>query len=210
VQQSDTCLYAVMDGVFVACTSHEEMVHIIRSAFGLLAQEFVAGRGFQKMFMVRAGLAFGPTIHGRNTPGLAFFGDFGDGAAYPQEDYEQSRMPGVKNQLMLSPAMAWAHDVEHTAPPFGIFVHESAQAMPQSVAAQDRGFNSYLFRWWTSDDDSRRLASLTANQVVFYLSHARKNSLALGYSEDRIARHERMAREYFGKRWSSAEGNPEG
>lgn len=201
VQGTDAYTYAVMDGVFVACASRDQMIAIIRTAFCLLAQQFVAAKGAQRMFMVRGGLAFGPALHGRDVPPDAFFGEFGDGRVHSEDEYSNSTLPLVKDQLMLSPAMAWAHAVESSAPPFGVFVHESALAMPQAVSPDDHGFSSYLFRWWPGDDDGRKLAALTAHQVDYYLANARGNSQALGYSRDRIQRHRDLAIEYFGNRW---------
>lgn len=203
--QTNVRTYPVMDGVYVTCNTYECIVDIIRFAFGLLAREFIAAHGARRKFMIRAGLAFGPTLHGRDVPDEAFYDEQNGEREYSRDSYERSEMPAIKNQIFLSPAMAWAFEVERQAPPFGIFVHESAQAMPQAVNPRDRGFSASFFRWWAADEDGRRLAQLTAHQVEYYLAKARMESLSLGYSLDRIDCHRAMAVEYFASFWPEAQ-----
>ncbi len=126
-------VYPVMDGVYATCPSLDEMLRAIRVVFSELGREFLRARGFRKMMMVRAGLAFGGTLHGSDIPDQAFYGDFGDGRQVTKDDFEKSPLFKSRSQILLSPAMIQAYAAESKAPPFGIAIHESAKTIPMLI-----------------------------------------------------------------------------
>jgi len=88
----DVRCYPVMDGIYVTSPSRNTMNHVLRNAFCELAREFVRKPGTDNMHMIRAGLAFGPTLHGSDIPEAAFFGVFDDGREVKKETFEQSTL----------------------------------------------------------------------------------------------------------------------
>ena len=71
------------------------MNRVLRNAFCELAKEFVHTPGTSNMHMMRAGLAFGPTLHGADIPAEAFFGTFNDGREIQAETFAQSPLTQV-------------------------------------------------------------------------------------------------------------------
>ncbi len=135
-------------------------------------------------FMMRAGLAYGPVLHGRDIPEEAF------------ADPEQIR--DTKSSVLLSPAMVLAYRAESKAPPFGIYVDDSAKTFPQLTKPEDAGFISNLYQWWRDDENATAVASRLHEQIVFYLSKSKVHSVGTGYTIDRIKAHGQLVDEYFG------------
>lgn len=147
--------------------------------------------------MMRAGLAFGPTLHGADIPEEAFFGTFNNGVVVEREALTESQLNYARSQVLLSPAMVSAFQAEKLAPPFGIYVDDSAKSYPILSTAQ-HGYISNLFQWWILDHEAREIATALYNQILFYLSKAETHSVGMGYPIDSIDRHRKLAIEYFG------------
>jgi len=182
----DVDIYPVMDGMYITSPNRNIIENIIKEAFKLLAKDFTYAHGTKNMFMVRGGIAFGPVIHGKHIPQEAF------------GTYEIDQ--AVKNAILLSPAMVPANRVESLAPPFGIYVDDSAKTAPILADENDSGFISNLYQWWRNreDEELKQLASDLYQQVKFYLEKAKVHSVGMGYPLDRIEIHAKLALEYFG------------
>ena len=174
------------------------MNRVLRNAFCELAKEFVHTPGTSNMHMMRAGLAFGPTLHGADIPAEAFFGTFNDGREIQAETFAQSPLSQVRLQVLLSPAMVLAYNAEKSAPPFGIYVDDSAKGYPSLCSYSDGSYISNLFQWWILDDEAREIATALYGQILFYLSKSETHSVGMGYPIDAIRRHRELAVEYFG------------
>ena len=99
--------YAVMDGVYVTCASQEGMCKVLRLAFCELGREFINKPGINNMHMIRAGLAFGPAIHGMDVKEEAFLGTY-HGYTITRDMFEHSPLSRIRNHILLSPAMVLA------------------------------------------------------------------------------------------------------
>jgi len=190
--------YPVVDGVYITSPSRNMMNKVLRNAFCELAKEFVHTPGTANMHMMRAGLAFGPTLHGADIPAEAFFGTFNDGREIEAEAFAQSPLSQIRLQVLLSPAMVLAYNAEKCAPPFGIYVDATAKGYPSLCSNSDGSYISNLFQWWILDDEAREIATALYDQVLFYLSKAETHSIGMGYPIDAIRRHRELAFEYFG------------
>ncbi|MDA3906736.1 MAG: hypothetical protein PF484_11735 [Bacteroidales bacterium] len=179
-------IYPVMDGMYITSPDRQTIENIIKEAFKLLANDFIQAGGTKNMFMVRGGIAYGPVIHGKDIDPKAF-GDY---------KIETS----VKNAILLSPAMVPANKVESLAPPFGIYVDDSAKTSPILVNESDFGFISNLYQWWGKKEDEslKLLVSQLYHQIDFYLQKAKVHSVGMGFPLDRIETHLKLAYEYFG------------
>jgi len=176
--------YPVMDGLYVTSGSRTDLMNAIKVAFAHFGRDFIKERGTKNMFMMRGGIAYGPVLHGDNIPDEAFADD--------------KLTSDTKRSILLSPAMVLAYLAESKAPPFGIYVDDSAKTYPQLTKTDDRGFISNLYQWWQFDEDATSLARDLYKQIVFYLDKARIHSVGMGYSVERIQAHGRLAEEYFG------------
>jgi hypothetical protein len=170
-------VYPVMDGFYASSTTQRTMLNFIRSVFKSLAEEFCNERQQLYRFMVRGGLAFGPTVHGRSIPSDA------SRALAGKEWY--------RNSILLGMPMVQAHLCESKAPPFGIFVHESARAL---APVGEKPLHDLWWRWARHDDS---LWTQVSNALDEHFQWCEKRSLPLEYSEDRIRAHRAMAKQYF-------------
>ncbi|MGO9326418.1 MAG: hypothetical protein ACLP07_17825 [Terracidiphilus sp.] len=173
------------------------MQQVLKSAFCELAREFINRPGTENMHMMRAGLAFGPTLHGADTHDEAFYGAHG-GYETTREMFEQSSLDDVRRHVLLSPAMKLAFDAERNAPPFGIFVDDSAKTYPGLTEGTGGGFRSSLYQWWAGDEAAREIAAKLYEQIEFYLDKSEVHSVGLQYPRERIQDHKKLATEYFG------------
>lgn len=190
--------YPVMDGVYVTSSSRNDMNGVLRNAFCELGREFVGRPGTAKMHMMRAGLAFGPTLHGADIPEDAFFGSYKNGLTVEREAFVSSALSQARSQVLLSPAMVLAYQAEKLAPPFGIYVDHSAKVYPALSPTAHGSYISNLFQWWQLDDEAREVATALYDQILFYLSKAETHSVGMGYPRESILRHRELAVEYFG------------
>lgn len=183
-------LYPVMDGMYMTSPCRETVQRILRGAFLELAEEFLSHSRTNRQFMVRAGLAYGATLHGASLPEESFVPEGEDPSVFSDSQLNQTR-----SALLLSSAMVPAYEAERQAPPFGVCVHESALNAPQLVEPSDKGFPSRLWRWWDSSDDET-VKKLTVG-VMRYLDDAAKRSRELDFPVERIKRNRDAATEYF-------------
>ena len=190
--------YPVMDGVYVTSSSRTVMNHALRVVFSELAREFIGKHGTSHMHMIRCGLAFGPTLHGAEVPEEAFYGEFSDGRVITRDEFESSWLKVHRQQVLLSPAMVHAYNAESSAPPFGIYVDDSAKSSPVLADSSDTGYITSLYQWWSGNDEATEIATHLYGQIVFYLAKAKIHSVGMSYPVDSIVRHEKLTAEYFG------------
>jgi hypothetical protein len=206
-EQSDGIrCYPVMDGVYVASPTRETMRSALCRAFCELAKEFIGSRGTGRMHMIRAGLAYGPTLHGPDIDQEAFIGTTRTGRTISREEFESSPLNRTRHQVLLSPAMVSAYQAEKLAPPFGIYIHDSAKGYPQLADSKDPGFNTNLLQWWKGDEEGEVVLPLLYEQVLFYLEKAETHSVGMGYPRESIERHRNLAIEYLGGVAAESEG----
>jgi len=189
--------YPVMDGVYVTSPTRGDMQKVLKSAFSELAREFINRPGIKNMHMMRAGLAFGPTLHGVDIDDEAFYGTY-HGYTTTRDMFEQSSLDDVRRHVLLSLAMVLAYEAERNAPPFGVFVDDSAKSYPLLTEGSGGGFQSSLYQWWAGDETARQTAAKLSEQIRFYLNKAETHSVGLQYPRERIERHRMLAEEYFG------------
>jgi hypothetical protein len=157
------------------------MLRFLRHVFASLADEFNATEEKRFRFLVRGGLAFGPTIHGADVPRDAC-------GAIPDAD-------GYRESILLGMPMVQAHQAEAEAPPFGLCVHESARAF---APAGDEPLHERWWRWDEFGDEPVRLSwSTLEGNLKSYFDWCAERSLRIGYPIDRINAHRSMAAQYF-------------
>jgi hypothetical protein len=88
--------------------------------------------------------------------------------------------------------MVQAHESEKEAPPFGLFIHESARNFSPI------GQKPIHFRWWKWGFRNNSLIWPSMHkEIKDYFNKCLSNRFALAYSKDRIEAHLEMADQYF-------------
>ncbi|MGQ7818815.1 hypothetical protein ACUTAH_24625 [Metapseudomonas furukawaii] len=171
-------VYPVMDGFYACAPRQEAILAFLRFVFSQVAQEFVGATQPLHRFIVRGGLAFGPVIHG-NEVGAAV-----DPRLEDHDDY--------KSKILLGMPIVQANASERLAPPFGIYIHESARAFAQ---AGEEPFHHVWWKW-VNQENSANWNPLLERLTAHY-EWCKQMPNRLIYDLPRIDAHQKMAAEYF-------------
>lgn len=171
-------LYPVMDGCYVSSPDQNEMVIFMRSVFSMCADYFISENNMKYRFMIRGGLAFGPIYHGSQITSKV------------SQDLRNNNSHA--NSLMFGIPMIQAHNGESKAPPFGIYVDESARAFSPSNS------KPIPHRWYKWIDSSNSTIWNSMNsQISQYFDWCNSISFEIKYDQNRIDHHRLLAQQYF-------------
>ena len=170
-------LFPMVDGLYAISESLDAMKFFISDVFRSMAAEFIALQPWEQS-VIRGALAFGPVILGSESKGGS--------DVLAKSTYTDSILLGIP--------LVQAFVAESSAPPFGIYIHESARSFAPS---NQNPISHILWRWWLSDDTNRKLAEALAQQLKLYYAYCKKFPVGTSYAADRLAAHQELAREYF-------------
>lgn len=176
-------LYPMIDGLYITCTKKDDLEIFLKKVFNFLMNDFNSATNMYR-FVVKASIAFGPIIEGQD---IEDEGDEGD-----EEVDENHVLNGRhKEALLLGMPMVQTYIGESLAPPFGIYIHESARAFTQP------GSSTFTANWWVwyieKDPNVIRLIA----ELRSYFDWCKNRSAAIDYPEERIAHHLKLATQYF-------------
>ena len=167
-------LYPVMDGFYASSADKMNISDFLRNVFSSVADEFNSQKDNQHRFIIRGGMAFGPTVHGSSIP--------------QQASKTMSQNGAYCDALLLGMPMVQAHLSESNAPPFGIFIHESARAFAPV------GQEPFHHAWWRWDCSvNQKIWNDLKINIDDYFSWCMARSMNIGYDEARIQQHKKMA-----------------
>jgi hypothetical protein len=166
-------LYPVMDGVYASSASQGDFLAFLCSVFSKVAEAFNAEGDNGHRFVIRGGIAFGPVYHGAS---------LGVGASKVL-----TKHTAYRDMILLGLPMVQAHIAEPAAPPFGLFVHESARTFAPPGASPLR---SVWWHWKTHK--TAKTWSTLGTTLHTYLDWCAERAESLQYPADRIARHKEM------------------
>lgn len=106
-------LYPIMDGLYATSPSRKALEDFLRHILTALAKLFVSEKHCHFQFIVRGAIAYGQIYHGRN---------IGDAASK-----RLAEKPGYRASLLLGEPIIHSNQGERNAPPFGVFIHETAR-----------------------------------------------------------------------------------
>jgi len=178
-------LYPVMDGVFVVSPIKDHIESFLAQVFETLAETVLQqSNKIYHIFAARAAIAYGPVIHGRDIPDEA--------------DLEIARVPWYRGSILLGNPMIQAIRAESQAPPFGIYIDESAR----SISTEDEhSFNRTWYRWFYPNQSGRSLGKLAIGigyKLDKYFEWCENNRhMSDGYRLEDMKKHREMARQYF-------------
>lgn len=125
---SHISIYPIMDGAYITSSNKSEMQNLLTYIYYSLVKSLLSENDFKFWFWIRASLAYGKIIHGRNIPYDA--------------SYEFSTRVGYKEQLLIGEPMILAYTGERNAAPMGIYIDNSASAKHQGIPFDWRWFQN--------------------------------------------------------------------
>lgn len=169
-------LFPVMDGVFATTTSQAALFQFIPGVFERLAATFVHTPDHKHRFLSKAAIAYGPTIAGSAIPAAA--------------SQVLAASPDYRDSILLGMPMVQAFRGERLAPPFGVFVDESARAFaPTGLAPIPHAW----WRWYQPGQDAQHLR----DELDAYFQWCSGRSASLLYARERLDEHRDLAAQYF-------------
>ena len=171
-------LYPIMDGFYASSANQDSILRFLRDVFHRVAQEFNDESNQEHRFIIKGSVAFGPVVHGQSIP---------HGASRIMDNNVQYR-----NNILLGLPMVQANTTEKWAPPFGIFVHESAR----TFSPDDK---SLPYIWWKWGEDSKTWDKLR-KELESYYEWCTSGGGGSGYDPSRIRAHRNLAQQYFGSK----------
>ena len=177
-RQTGVELFPVMDGLYAVAAEQEPLKVFLRRLYHCLAQSFSSTAEDKHVFVVRGGLAYGPIVKGADVPPEAAPG-LASESAYART-------------LLLGMPVIQAHVGEAQAPPFGVFVGESARAFAPAGA---KPFNEVWWRWFEPSD--RAVAKKLRKRLSQYYAWCESNSRSLLYDSARIEAHRSTAEQFL-------------
>lgn len=120
-------------------------------------------------------------IHGKEVPQRANWDFFDDDNTYP-------------DSLIIGAPITQAFRGETKAPPFGIFVDESARAFaPEDNRPMDRRW----YEWFRHHTPYQNLARELGDRLQEYYDWCDENAHRINYPTSKIQEHQEMAEEYL-------------
>ena len=170
-------MYPVMDGLYAASPSQSNISNFLKSVMRDIAAEFIREPNMHHRFLVKGALAFGPVIHGSAIPQPASATLYGN--------------PVYRDSLLLGLPMVQANACERLAPPFGIYVHESARtfAPPRTKPLP--------VIWWKWQNRNQAVWGQLGTELNRYFDWCEERAGEIDYASSRIEAHRTMANQYF-------------
>lgn len=144
-----------------------------------LCKMFVNEPEIRHQFVVRGAIAFGPVIHGE---------DIDDTAC-------SSLLQETKQKILLGMPVSQAYRSERLAPPFGIYIHESARAFGPTVAGKVQVLNGPYYYWYDTPWDVCQLKT----KLGEYFEYCSQYPNYLQIDADKIKQYQLLVSEYLAR-----------
>jgi class 3 adenylate cyclase len=181
-------LIPTVDGAYIVAAERTALTEFMRHAFRSLARAFVAEENRYRQFVVRGGIAYGPVVLGSSLSKT-------ESAVLARPAHA-----GYRDAILIGFPVVQAYEVEASAPPFGVSVHESARAFAPDTATPLR---SSYWKWYDQTDSA--LFTNLKRRLKEYFSFMKFHEYELGYPTPERLRHESLFAEYF---WEAEDEHP--
>lgn len=168
--------YPVMDGAYITSTAQKEILKMLKGVFTDCAQYFLDTAEPRHRFLVRAGLAFGPVVHGGTINEKVCITIANDSS------YSASLLFGIP--------IVQAYRSEGSAPPFGLSLDESARAF---APPRTKPLKGLWYEWWKNGGPPIGFKEALLGHLDWCKSH----HLGIEYPIDRLNIHRQMVEQYF-------------
>lgn len=170
-------LYPVIDGIYVVCEDLGPLEFFISDVFRSMGAEFIMLEQWERS-VIRGAIAYGPVILG---------GESVEGSGILKESsYAES--------ILLGMPLVQAFVAEKTAPPFGVFVHESVRAFGPT---NKHPVTTVLWQWWRKNEENYKIARALLPSLNEYYDWCAIHPISSDYSPDRLSAHRALAHEYL-------------
>lgn len=163
--------YPLMDGVFITSSSNATIRAVINKIFSAVAVIFLSEDRHGHRFIIKGSLSYGDIAHGK-----IITEQICEKLAN-EDDYKRSIMCGLP--------MIQAFTAEHTAPPFGVYIHESAR---NPADLQGR-----YYAWTAKSDFKKQLLE----HIISYFDWCSYFNRYLEMDSAKISLYKELAKEYF-------------
>lgn len=191
-EASGVALYPVMDGFYVTCNKQETILKYLENVYAMIAAIFISESEDQHRFLIRGAMSYGAVYHGRDISETAF-----ERTLCKTTD-DSAILESYKRCLIVGMPVIQAYLAEPQAPPFGLYVHESARQVdpPKDTCP-------HVWYQWRGMKNRRTGAGLSPwdsmkDEVDKYFRWCSAKKYSIDWNQDRISEHQRRAEEYFG------------
>ncbi len=170
-------VYPVMDGVYVAVEKLDDMRVSIDKIMTCLAEVFLSDTNNHR-FVVKGALAKGTIQHGREI--------------LSEVSPDMARRPGYIKNLLFGMPIIQAFNSEKQAPPFGIYIHESARTV---------GGLQGRYYYWRRDEalsTNEDLHSDLKGELLSFFNWEKDHSFYFELEESKFDEYEKRVVEYYG------------
>lgn len=170
-------IYPIMDGAYITSTKKDDMLNLLTAVYNSISMALLCEDKYQFWYMVRASVAYGDVIHGRDIPYDACL--------------EFSSRVGYKEQLLISPAMIEAYKGERDAAPMGINICNSASSRNNGI--------KITWKWYSNPNIKTIPQNLESfkDRLKNYLSWLNEHSNEGKYPSESRQRHRDAVYSYF-------------
>ena len=170
IKEKEVKCYPLMDGVFITCKELETLKKVINNIYTNIANIFSKETKFEHKFIIRGALAYGEIINGC---------DISDKACQAFNENTNYR-----DSLLLGMPMVQAFGFESFAPPFGMYIHESARKY--------EGLQGCYYKW-QEEEAMQQLKKKTIN----YFEECQKRIHYLDMKEEKLKFYKELIEEYL-------------
>jgi len=164
--------YPVMDGIYIASKDVDTIKSILTQFYLIVTNEFLDKKKVWHKFVIRGVIAYGEVFHGEDiTKEIC-----------PEFDDE------IKNNLLIGMPMIQAIQSEHSCPPFGVYIHESARK-------KALGFQGKYFYWYQSKD--KEFVKKIKESTKVYFDWCKEFHSYLEMEENKIEEYKHLVDEFF-------------
>ena len=163
--------YPLMDGAFLTTTDIDKLKKVINHIYQELALNFIDTDTCNHLFIIRGSIAKGELAHGEDISTTVC--------------KEIALNDGYKKNLLFGLPMIQAFNAEKDAPPFGVYIHESAR--------KNDGIKGRYYNWCTDDNTKNKLKHM----LLLYFSWCKLHSPYLRMDRIKISHYEELVEDYF-------------
>lgn len=171
-------VYPIMDGAYITSRKKNEMLNLLTRIYQELGKSLIRTEDFKHWYLVRASLAFGPIIHGRDIPYKA--------------SYEFSSRVGYKEQLLIGEPIVKAYLGESKSAPMGIYIDESVlNAGKHHLALDWKWYNNTNIKCYADEVEALKI------KLGQYYNWIKNDRNAQNYPAERQEAHYSRLEQYY-------------
>lgn len=174
-------LFPVIDGVYITSPTLGPVRHFLKEVMSCIALTFIFEDDQKFRFMVRGAIAYGP---------------ISKGSALQTTNNVFNLDPSYAKHIVLGPALSQAYEDEHRAPPFGLYISESARMF---APADTQPLQGVHLNWWNAGNDAKdnELLRHLKLSIHEWFDWAAKHPSSLMYDISSMKEHRTLFDEYF-------------